>query len=229
MLIAFCALALLAAVFAQMRQTRQNIVMPRTISLAALLPVSPEGYSTKDLPIADTEEMQRAVDEYLFFNEALFRSYRKNDDEINVYVAYWEPGRYHPRLIASHVPDNCWVAAGWEMQQRKETRSVHVIERSTLPGECRSFSRGTTVNHVIYWHIVGGKISIYSRRDMGPWDMFFTSFLNDITSGQTEHYFIRISSNRPIADLEKNPLFKHILTTLAQTGLLSDISQISPP
>ncbi len=89
-----------------------------TQSLASLVPEKIPGWTVKDQPIAETEEMKKAVDEMLNYDDAVYRIYTQGKTTISVYVAYWKPGKMSPRLIAGHTPDVCWVNNGWKCTAR---------------------------------------------------------------------------------------------------------------
>jgi len=83
-----------------------------------LLPRAHElpGWSASQRPVADTEEMTRAVAELLNYDGGGFVTYANGDLQISIYAAYWKPGRMSPRLVATHTPDGCWVGNGWVCQ-----------------------------------------------------------------------------------------------------------------
>jgi hypothetical protein len=220
LLAAACSL-LVTAVLIQLRPTNSREVRPRNIPLSELLPVAAPQWAVSDKPVAQTLEMQRAVDELLNYNEAIFRTYVRADLQLSAYVAYWKPGQFHPRMIMSHTPDNCWTGAGWTMLPTGEhsTLVISTDHGATYPGQLRTFTAGGVVQHVVYWHLVGAKPSIYFEKHRNQFEMFFDTFRDDILEGQREQYFIRLSSNRPLESLVSEPLFQKILEGLSPFGL----------
>ena len=82
-----------------------------------------------------------------------------------VYLAHWNPGRMSSRLIAAHVPDVCWPAAGWVRNEDKEkqpgaggvgeaTAVRNLVMRDGLaPGQFRIYDGHGTVQHLSLIHI----------------------------------------------------------------------------
>jgi hypothetical protein len=184
-------------------------------NLVKALPASFEGWVIKDIPIASSEEMKKAVGELLNYSNAVFREYRKDDIVLGVYVAYWEPRKFHPRLIAQHVPDACWVGNGWIMSKPNYNFQVTFTDGAAAwPAQYRLFDQPYTGHqHVIYWHIVNGKLSGFAQGPTSRSDSIFNSLGSDLMSNAGEQFFIRISSNVPFDELEKSPVFLAVLDT----------------
>lgn len=223
LLLAGCAALLLGAVAWQLRPALQREVHPLPRPLGALLPAGVPGWTVQDDPVADTAEMKRAVAEVLNYNEAIVRTYRRGAQSISVYVAYWQPGRMHPRLIAQHTPDECWVDAGWEMLGADGETSLALAEnRHTWPGQTRVFRKDGSTLHVTYWHLHGGRPSGYAQGNGSKRIEFYSTFLEDLTAPPHEQYFIRLSSTEPIERLADEPLLQQLLGVLGTLGLAAD-------
>jgi hypothetical protein len=215
-------LILLTAFGAQMLPRRFAPSRQSEEPLAVILPGDTAGWSYRDQPIADTAEMRRAVGEMLNYNEAVFRVYRKNSSnaELAVYVAYWEPGRVHPRLVAQHTPDACWVEAGWTMSDPRYAEVVALAgNKVTKPGQYRCFSLMGQLQYVIYWHLVDGEPSAFTGGPSRRAPMFLTELWHDLFRVQGAQYFIRISSNVPFEQLSKEAHFVEVMGSLAKLGL----------
>jgi hypothetical protein len=164
--------------------------------------------------------MKRALATMLNYSEACFREYRRGDKSFSVYVAYWKPGQFHPRMIFSHTPDNCWTGAGWRLMENGGSRPLRCADGwKSIPGESRIFETAGTRQHVIYWHVVGGRRSIYFERRRTQLELFFETFWSDISRGQNEQYFIRLAANVPWDQLAGDPLFDAVLRSLGTLGL----------
>jgi hypothetical protein len=112
--------AMLVIAIALVTYTALRPLPPPTLTqpLTSVIPDQIPGWVVKDLPIAETEEMKKAVDEILNYDDAVYRNYNQGQTTISVYVAYWKPGKMSPRLIAAHTPDVCWVNNGWKCTAR---------------------------------------------------------------------------------------------------------------
>jgi len=136
-------------------------------------------WKTQFLPVAESAEMQRAVAEMLNFDQAAFARYTQGSVEVSLYAAYWSPGKMSHRLIAGHKPDVCWVGAGWERVEARQTslresgirvgaglprqggEAAAAVpgERLTLAGtpwEYRKFTVPGRTEDVVFLHLVGG-------------------------------------------------------------------------
>ena len=208
---------LLVAVWLQFRSKIADEAHPRTAALATILPQAVDGWETKDEPVADTVEMKRAVAEMLNYDEAIFRTYRRGEMMVSVYVAYWRPAKIHPRLVAQHTPDVCWTGAGWRMGDAKQVSVPMWSGQKTVPGQSRVFEQSRQRLHVVYWHLVGGRID-HSIDASGH--TFFRDLLDDLKVGQREQYFIRVSHNLNAEQLSDEPLFSRIWRALGPLGLI---------
>ena len=214
------AAVLLLSVVLQFRRAVVVEAHPRQDLLKDLLPASRPGWAMSDQPIADTPEMKRAVTEMLNFDEAVFRTYRHGNEQISIYVAYWRPGSMHPRLITQHIPDVCWPGAGWNMLQSGGTAAFDLPgNQRTWAGQWRIFSARGTTEHVVYWHLLGGKLSGYAQGANSKSAMYYLTLWDDIRQAQREQYFIRLSSNLSLAELEKSELVRTVMAALASLGL----------
>lgn len=214
------ALVLLGAALIQLRPVLQVEVHPQTRPLAQLLPEKFAGWHVRDEPVAATAEMARAVDELLHYDEALLRFYETGKDFISVYVAYWKPGRFHPRLVATHTPDICWLETGLKMDH---LGTISLPIRDSLfsqAGQYRRFTGRTDMQYVVYWHLVGGRLTGYTDGSLPTGPSFFTHVKHDIKAGQQEQYFIRIATSAPPAQmLQADTPLALIILQLEKLGL----------
>ena len=186
--------------------------------LLARLPTASTGWVVKDLPLATSEGVQKAMGEMLNYDQAIFREYRQGNRVLNLYAAYWRPYRFNPRLIAIHVPDVCWKGGGWEMSQPDYAYPVMLAgNQKAWPAQYRLFTREGISQHVLYWHVVEGRLSGFAQ---GPDSMTYQStvarFWQGIKGeGAGEQFFIRLSSEQPWSEWQDEPIFKDILGTFA--------------
>jgi hypothetical protein len=189
--------------------------VPQHEKLLSELPAVVEGWVVKDMPIASSVEMQKAVSELLNYDEAIFREYSKNGKTLTVYAAYWRPYRFHPRLISVHTPDICWVGNGWTMKSTNSNYGVSLSEGRAWHAQERVFEVGGSQMNVIYWHILDGRLSGYAEGSNSIQTSFLKELLNDLKHGAGEQFFIRISSPQPWASWVDDPLYRQILDTFA--------------
>lgn len=203
-------LAVVVVLVKSMRQHRETLYG----GLVQQLPVAEDGWTSRDLPIADTPEMKKAVSELLNYDAAVLREFSKDGHKMLVYVAYWKPGRFHPRLITQHVPDNCWVGNGMSLIAAKYGVPLRMHDWVTWPGQYRQFNDNGIKINVIYWHLMGNHLSGYAEGPESINKTFLQGFLTDMRNGVGEQFFIRISSEDGIKTWESNRLVEKVLSVL---------------
>lgn len=207
-----------------------------------VIPAVLPGFDTKDLLVAETESVSKAVEEGLGFSDYRYREYKKGRVQFAVYLAYWQDRKRHFMDLGTHAPDNCWVSNGWSMDPKHPKRefSVQVVSSSanagaqvsglspqvsgfgpqvsttTWPAEDRTFhTQGQTI-HVVYWHLIDGKPLDYTRYGTGKTVGYLFDNISHYWRGTAEQYFLRISSNVTMAELERESAFQEVLASLAK-------------
>jgi hypothetical protein len=172
-------------------------------AVADLLPTEQEvpGWQIQRQAIADTPEMKAKVGELLNFSDGAFFIYTRGGQRLSVYIAYWTPGRMSHRLVAGHTPDVCWVGAGWI---RQAAESGLVLPGGPgwrlLPGEQRTMTLGGNTEHVVFWHLLDGQPLSYRTGAEPPWYAIVTDMFSHQLNQRAEQFFIRVSSNEPVAN-----------------------------
>jgi hypothetical protein len=186
-----------------------------TASLETLLPPAPEGWVRTIRPVAETPEMQSAVNRVLNYDDAVFADYTHGTDRVSIYIAYWTPGKMPYRLVAGHTPDVCWVGNGWRKTSPNKTALLRCPDGRLLPpAEARTFSLSTHEEHVWFWHLVNGKAFSYGTGGLPPWHAMFTDLLRRDLSPRAEQLFIRLSANAELTDSRLRPAAEVILGSL---------------
>ncbi len=188
-------LAGVAAVIGQ-RETADGVSIK---AFTELLPRANElpGWSASQRPVADTEEMTRAVAELLNYDAGGFVTYTNGDLQISIYAAYWKPSRMSPRLVASHTPDVCWMGNGWVCQSAAFAE-LEVANGQALRVKRRVFADPVGVpQHVLFCHLVGGFPRDYGQFGTPPWYAFLSELRWGGLNLREEQLFFRISSNHP--------------------------------
>lgn len=209
-------LLLIAALAVAVPPRLETFYAPPT-SLSEWLPPAPAGWTSMDKPIAESEEVRQAVDELLNFSDGVFRVYRKNERELSVYIAYWEPGKMDPRLVAVHSPDVCWVAGGWAMATAPEHWAPRSSAGNSLGlGELRTFAHSGNTQNVVFWHLVGGLPSGFMGRTVRGGSFWsWEKIMMNPRAIRREQWFIRLSTNGRLTDFEADPLWNALIDQLS--------------
>lgn len=155
--IATGALAIVLLIALVIQQQRGKPPDTSAVSLEAIIPRGMPGWQSSDLPIADSREIQKQLDELLNYSGAVFREYRHADQAFLLYASYWNPGRMSPVQLAVHTPDNCWVSNGMIRQDRASRQIKSLGGAAVLPGELRVFAAAGREVRVAYWMTADGQ------------------------------------------------------------------------
>jgi hypothetical protein len=195
-------------------------------------------WTTVELPVAETIELQKAVKEILNFDDAAYIMYENGAARVSVYVAFWPAGRMPQRLVASHTPDVCWVASGWEARSSSEVsltlmqianqRIVRLTDsnfaghqtrdsaRDTMVFQYRMFVREGREEYVVFCHFVGERVASYGSSASPEWYRFLADVKTWGLNQRQEQFFVRISSNRPLKDMLSMAPFQSAVLRLAE-------------
>lgn len=139
--------------------------------------------------LAATPELRNVVVRALNFDDAVHVSFRRGVERISLYIAYWKPGRMPHRSIAGHTPDICWVGNGWEVLDV----SPHAAWVKNFPAEQRTMHQAGVIEHVVFWHLVGGRVHSYGK-GKPPWHAMFGDLIERGFKQREEQVFVRISA-----------------------------------
>ena len=190
--------------------------------LAIIVPEELKGWSIQDLDMAESPESSARISEFLNFDDALFRVFRKGDIFVGLYIAYWTPGKASYRWAGAHTPDTCWVQNGWSCTDREYAIPFQNKETEFQPAEFGVYEKSGSAQNVYFWHLVGGEAFSYKQK--GGHNIF--AALLDIKEYglnlRDEQFFIRLSSNKTIDELKQIEGFNKILDSLNEIGLAQD-------
>ncbi len=188
-------------------------------ALAEVVPEDLNGWSIKDLDMAESPESSARITDFLNFDDALFRVFEKGDTFVGLYIAYWTPGKASYRWAGAHTPDTCWVQNGWTRTDREYGIPFNNQATEFEPAEFGVYEKNGSAQNVYFWHLVGGEA--FSYKQQGGHNIF--AALLDIKKYglnlRDEQFFIRLSSNKTIDQLKEIEGFDAILDSLNKVGL----------
>jgi hypothetical protein len=212
-----------AVAFGILTSTRPLPTPTLTTPLANLLPREIIGWTVRDQPIAETEEMKKAVGELLNYDDAIFRTYIQGGTTISIYVAYWKPGKMSPRLVAGHSPDVCWIGNGWRCTARDFSYQLKIADQSVVrTAQSGTYELSSNVQHVLFWHLHQGQLISYEMAGTPPWWAALADLWKQGLNQRGEQFFIRISSNLPLNKIQETTVLKSALSALGPLGLYQD-------
>lgn len=149
------------------------------------------------IPLGNNENEVNNAKKILNFTEAIY--YKKNN--INLYMAYWEPGKMPYNTVGLHSPDVCWVETGWT----KKEKGVFYKD-----GEYR---------YVKFCHLIGDEVSDYNytkyetttKASLLRYYQKFKDLFKYGFKTKKDQLIIRIDSNLP---LENNNEYTNLLKKL---------------
>jgi exosortase/archaeosortase family protein len=183
--------------------------------LFALLPQGAEGWLVRSTNLYEFSGTLQT-------NDLAQRSYIKPGDatptEIIIYVAYWRAGQAPVSLVASHTPDACWPGSGWVRMKSNLTRIPLPLPERTLPAaEYRVFVADEKPEHVWFWHLYDGRPISY-RDPYSPAELLRIAWRFGFRH-DGDQLFVRVSSNRPWAEISHEPLIAQFFARIRALGL----------
>lgn len=186
--------------------------------LTEILPETLTGWQVVDHDMAESPEASARISDFLNFDDAIFRTYRRGDTYIGVYVAYWKPGKASYRWAGSHTPDTCWVINGWTRSERQYSVPFEQAGKKFEPAEFGIYEKDGVAQNVYFWHLIGGKANSYKQKGHS----YYLNALRDIQkhglNQRKEQFFIRLSANKDLEELEKQPDFEKLMEALLLLG-----------
>ncbi|MDD3179529.1 MAG: exosortase-associated EpsI family protein [Opitutaceae bacterium] len=204
-------------------ETGDRATAAKPIELRLVLPAELPGWRARDELLGPNEFLQDAVAKNLNYDDYVYRVFESGGRHFGVYVAYWSPGRMPVNKVASHTPDRCWTENGWQCVQARSQSNLSLASGLALrAGQVREFlSPQGDREYVIYWHLVGNRLYDYGERlNARPSAVkWWRDTVRYALSGSEAQYFIRLTSNRPFAELAGDPGWEELVCALAKLGL----------
>lgn len=201
-----------------------------TGKLEDALPGDIAGWVRRDIPLTSSSAELANVRGILNFDQAVQVLYTKGNQQVLVYVAYWEPGKIAVADAGTHNPDSCWVNAGCTRTEREYSVSSVVGSRAVKPFEYGQYAmpRGGKQN-VVFWHLVNGAPHRYQEQQIGWRDglvgriermpLVLKDFQKYGLNQKSEQMFIRVSSFYPIKELLKDPANEPLFSAFEKLGI----------
>lgn len=201
-----------------------------TSKLDDALPPSIAGWVRSEIPLTKSSAELANVRGILNFNQAIQVLYTKGNQQILVFVAYWEPGQVSVADAGTHNPDSCWVNSGCTRTERAYGVESAVGGRTLKPYEYGQYvmPRGGKQN-VIFWHLVNAEPNRYQEQKIGWRDglvgriermpLVLKDFQKYGLNQKSEQMFIRVSSFYPIKDLLKDPANEPLFAAFEKLGI----------
>lgn len=183
--------------------------------LAAVLPAPPAGWTAVTTDLFEFSGV-------LHTDHLAQRSYTRlganGPINILIYLAYWQPGQASVSMVALHTPDACWPGSGWVAQPTSSPRALLAAGgRGLAEAEARVFTLAGRPQHVWFWHMYDGlPISYrdpYSAKELLriAWRFGFRR--------TGDQLFVRVSSNRPWAEIANEPPLVQFFANTRSLGL----------
>ena len=201
--------------------------------LEEAVPRALAGWQVKDIPLAESTAALAHVQGVLNYDQVVQRLFTKDDVQIIVYVAYWEPGRISLVDAGSHNPDSCWVNSGCQRTERAYAQPGQVGSRVLHPYEWGEYvaPNGARIQ-AMFWHMVNGVPNRYQGQEVG-WregvagrieraELVIKDIRERGLNQRAEQMFIRLSSNKRPAELLANPDARWLLSQLGALGIFTD-------
>ena len=189
---------------------------PALSAVESLLPAESAGWAVRT-----NEDLYRfsGVLQTSFLAE---RTYLRMTDagplQINAYVAHWSAGAAPVSLVASHTPDACWPGAGWSAEPNEQRQADLTAGARVLPrAEQRIFRLGGQPQYVWFWHVYDARVINYEDPYSIPALLAIAVRYGFRREGS--QYFVRLSSNRPWAEVRDEPLVHELAANLSRIGL----------
>ena len=204
------------------------------VPLTELIPKEASGLSTLELPLAETETMNKIVADVLQMDSHLYRLYKRGNLEVSLYAAYWKPGKISTTDAGVHNPDSCWIATGWKRLKRQHAQSFSVGGKKLKPLEYGLYQRTTEhgesiTTPVVFWHLVGGEPNNYEQQKQGfqsgitgrldRLPLVFDDLKKYGLNQKREQMFIRITATEPFEKLFNNADFASLMESWRPLGI----------
>jgi hypothetical protein len=201
-----------------------------TGKLEDVLPGSIAGWQRTEMPLSTSSAELANVRGILNFTQAVQVLYTKGNQQILVFIAYWEPGKVSVADAGTHNPDSCWVNAGCTRTERLYGVESSVGGRALKPYEYGQYAMPTGgLQNVIFWHLVNSEPNHYQDQQIGWRDglmgriermpLVIKDFQKYGLNQKNEQMFIRVSAFYPIQQLLADPANEPLFSAFEKLGI----------
>lgn len=188
------------------------------------LPETVGSWVGREESLGPSEFVAAQAERILNFDDYAYRIYRRGNQTLGVYIAYWEAGRMPTHKVASHTPDRCWTENGWRCDDMRFSVPVAFHGVELKPAQWRQFTppgRAGDTQFVLFWHTVGDELYDYGDRfNARPHPVkWLRDSLAYAVKGSQEQFFIRLTSDQPVEEVLKDPSLAPLMEVLAELGL----------
>jgi hypothetical protein len=207
------------------------------VALSELMPSAIAGWAVRDLPVAESPEQVRTVEDVLAYDEVVFREYRRGADKLLVFVTRWKPGKVSLLQAALHNPDKCWPQAGLKRVDAAARTITRIGELAVIPGDYREFLAGGDPIRVAFWLTAGGShLGSINDQNFGAGiltriGLFIqgTKLTWQVSRGGGALCYIRLSSGTKLDTFFRNGALAPLAIALQKLGIATPIEARPSP
>ena len=171
-------------------------------------------------PLSESEEERNKIETTLKYDEIAYRVYKSGIIELTIYAAYWKVGSSDIESVREHIPDKCWVSAGWSMIDVNDNFCLDLAQtQKIIPAQYRLMSKPEGNVHILYWHLVNNKM-FYPSTERNFFELISAAIDKLRSLKRHDQYFIRLASNVAFEELYGNEDFNKIVESISQFGLV---------
>lgn len=178
-----------------------------------------QGWVLQYQPLAESPEDGLRVIDILRFDQVAYVTYTRANTRISLYVAYWAPGSMSVRSVGYHSPDICWAEVGWRTVPEYSWEETMNVGKISFPVNHRVFTNGGMSEHVVFWHCIDGNVEKRKRRLKWTSSVFLNDLIYWDEPRHSEQFFIRISSNRPWAEIAREKIVTHFCSRWVRAAM----------
>ncbi len=183
--------------------------------LLGLLPAAADGW---EVQTSDLYQFSGLLQTNYLAQRRYRRTTGSDPTEVTLYLAYWRAGQAPVSLVASHTPDACLPGSGWTPLPTSPPRvQLDLEDRTIADAEYRLFQSGDSPQHVWFWHLYDGRTISY-RDPYSATELLRIAWRYGFRH-DGDQVFVRLSSNRPWAQIAQEPLVGTLFGRLKGLGL----------
>jgi exosortase len=184
--------------------------------LLKILPASAPGWTVRTAP--DLYRFAGMLRTDHLEQRSYFRDDEHGLEQVTLYIAYWAGGQASVGAVGSHTPDACWPGAGWVPREVSDPRVELDIGGARLPPAQHRFFAGEAISQQVwFWQVYGGRVIEIGNTRSVP-DLIRIALRFGFRRGG-DQAFIRVSSNRPWAEISREPFMAEFFSRARKLGL----------